>query len=204
RPATSPFAKVMAYAPRASSCSTVTMAPVLSVSCWSVMVCSSVVGLPDVRSVVRLDDRRWVLPGAHADVRQGGGREPSHAVVVLARAAVAHVALDATEAVALRLPLLAEAGDLVRVTADEVPPHDDLLAERLAADEDEASGRGTAVVDAQALAADSGVAQCRSGHGHALEGDVAGIDEQAVLEGGVDRQVQEGAGVQPQLRPHEG
>src|SRR5690606_20498331 len=105
--------------------------------------------------------------------------------------AVAYVALDAAEAVALGLPLLAEAGDLVRVAADEVPPHDDLLAERLAADEDEASGRLTAVVDAQELAADARVAQCVLGDLDTFEGHVTGIDQEAVLEGGVDRQVQQ-------------
>ena len=38
----------------------------------------------------------------------------------------------------LVLPLLAERDDLVVAAADEVPPHDDLLAERLAADQQRA------------------------------------------------------------------
>src|SRR4051795_6915961 len=49
--------------------------------------------------------------------------------------ASAVVADDGAEAVVLGVPLLRVVGDLLARPADEVPPHDDLLVERLATEE---------------------------------------------------------------------
>ena len=85
----------------------------------------------------------------------------------------------------LRLPLLAEADDLVVAAADEVPPHDDGLAER-APPRSSTRDRLLAGRDRSRRAGPGGGRRARSALGlRAGDADRAGVDEDAVLVGRV-------------------
>src|SRR5699024_645237 len=72
---------------------------------------------------------RRVLPRPHPDRRQLGGRDPAHPFPVLSRSAVPHVTFHVAEPFTVVLPFFPVLSDLLRRTAQEIPPHDDLLGE---------------------------------------------------------------------------
>jgi len=116
---------------------------------------------------------------------------------------VADVPDHLAETLALVLPLLPVAGDLVGVAADEVPPHDDVLAERRAADEHRAHRRRSVVAQSQPVGPDARVPDRGARHRHTLEAEGSGIHQHSVLEERVDRQLQQGAGIETQFGGHE-
>ena len=85
-----------------------------------------------------------------------------------------------------RLPLLAERHDLVVAAPDEVPPHHDLLAERLAADEQRAQ-RFVSRLDDELVGSGGHDTEMRGRDRDALQGRSPGIHHQAVFEGRVGR-----------------
>ena len=100
------------------------------------------------------------------------------------------------------LPLLPELHDLLVTAPDEVPPHQDLLGERLAAEQDHPGAlRPDGQVDrrsALVAAAEVGVRQ-----GLSVPLDRAAVDQDAVFEPRVDRQLQLRAGREVELRPEQ-
>src|SRR6478735_11369037 len=104
--------------------------------------------------------------GAQAQVGQAGGGEgvvPGVGEGAVARAGCRGGIRPLLARRPLALPVLAEADDLVVAAADEVPPHDDLLAEGCAAEDEEARGPVGAGLDGDAAGAG------------AHEGDLAGL-----------------------------
>ena len=87
--------------------------------------------------------------------------------------------------------------------ADEIPPHYDLFGEGLTTDEDESAGFVAAVGDAQLLDAGARVADRRDRKIDVLQCDIAGVDEEAVLEPRIDGQVEGGARIEADLRPEQ-
>src|SRR5690625_5079704 len=73
RPATSPVSRVIAYARRSCSKSTVTAAPVLSVSCWSVMIRSFWMGDEFGHGIHVVRAR-----GGHGQIEERPGRARVH------------------------------------------------------------------------------------------------------------------------------
>src|SRR5690606_3425851 len=110
---------------------------------------------------------------------QGGRWQPVQA------ARPGEVSLDLTEALRACLPLLTEARDLDMVAADEGPPHDDLLAVRLAPEQHEPHRLGSRL---EHQGRDAGVTdgQVADGEGTAVDDEVAGVEQHAVLVCGID------------------
>ena len=79
---------------------------------------------PRARSVPEPCVGRRVLPRPHPDRRQLGGRDPVHPLPVLPRSAVPHVTFDVAEPFTVVLPFFPVLSDLLRRTAQEVPPLD--------------------------------------------------------------------------------
>src|SRR5699024_7759425 len=100
--------------------------------------------------------RGRVVAGLEDGAGQRGRRQAAQPLRV-----VTDVAVDRTEALGPGLPLLAVARDLVMAAADEVPPHDDLLAERRASQEDRTRRAGAGVAHRQRALADSRVRHFR-------------------------------------------
>src|SRR5699024_5419902 len=140
-----------------------------------------------------------IPPRFDRDVGHPRCGEPSHAVGIATGPTLADVAVDDAEAVTFGPPFLTVGRDLLMGAADEVPPHDDLFGERFAAEEDESSGFVAAVGDAQLFNTGSRVADRRNGHVDVLQGDIAGVDEEAVLESRIHGQVDARTGVEADL-----
>ena len=87
---------------------------------------------------------------------------------------------------ALALPVLTESHNVLVAAADEVPPHDDLLAERFAAEHEEPGGL-VAGAHADRRAADALETRSRRASRCRARRDRAGVAEQAVLVRRVDR-----------------
>ena len=152
-------------------------------------------------------------PGARAQADVGQrGRGQGSAVVPddLAVAALAG-AVGVPGAAAVRalvprddelgLPVRAGARDVVVRAAHEVPPHDDVLAERLAPHEHRPRGGVRPRLDDERRAAGLDVPQRRRRHGRALQPHDALVDEEAVLERRVHVERDACAGRQIELRP---
>ena len=97
--------------------------------------------------------------------------------------------------------MLARGGDVVVVAADEVPPHDDALLERLAADEQQPG----AVLGAQRQirAPRAQVEQRAGGERRAVDLDRSGQGQRGVLPGRLQRQARVRTGFQHGLGPDE-
>ena len=156
---------------RSGSAVTVVGAPVLSV--W-------LIGLP-------FGVRPWPQRG----VGQRGSGQPGDG---------AAVAVDRAEAGVVVLPLPAVGGDVVVAAADEVPPHDQFLAERRPAEQDRASGLVAGVVQRQGVAAGGLIREIGDVERGARRLEAALVEQHAVLEGRVDVEVHSRARIQIDLR----
>src|SRR5215472_4690047 len=103
-------------------------------------------------------------------------------------------------AAALALPLLPEADYLLVAAADEVPPHDDLLTERLAAQDEDPGGLRRAGPQRDRGGA-GGMEHdlTRLGSG-AANGQAAGVTQESVLVSRVDLKIKRKAGREGHLR----
>src|SRR5215469_6419953 len=89
-------------------------------------------------------------------------------------------------AAAVALPLLPEAHHLFVAAADEVPPHDDLLTERLTAQEEDPGGLGRAGLQCDRGGAGGLEHDLTHLGGGAAHGQAAGVAEEPVLVDRVD------------------
>src|SRR6478672_5605427 len=122
--------------------------------------------------------------GAQAQVGQAGGGEgvvPGVGEGAVARAGCRGGIRPLLARRPLALPVLAEADDLVVAAADEVPPHDDLLAEGCAAEDEEARGPVRAGLDGDAAGAGGHEGDLARFGGDVADREHACVAEQSVL-----------------------
>ncbi len=161
------------------------------------------------RDAVRADDGSGTHRGQclelEADVGQpGAGIGSRSRSTTPKRPAATDVPASTTSpsAVICVLPLLAEADDLLVGAADEVPPHDDRLAERRSAEHQQAGllERG----DGEGRTPLRDVGQVAGLDLGAVHLDEADVEEHAVLEGRVDLDLEGLAGREHQLGAEQG
>ncbi|CPZ34264.1 Uncharacterised protein [Mycobacteroides abscessus] len=127
---------------------------------------------------------------------------PSAPWAVAARAARhgALVTLYSPEALGLDLPFLPEGRDLVMVAADEVPPHDDLLAERFAAQQNRPGRYLRRIRHGELLHAGAHISQLTASQPATGKLDGLGIHQQPMLESGINIESRRTVRFQQQFR----